>query len=250
MAKSTGLGQQFLLSGAALSNDIQGASWGSPHATQDVTGIDVFANERLLGQKTGQMAVVAFFNPAAGRAHQTFAGIVSDEPQADQLATYQIGTVRGSQVANQWGKLTNYDGTRDQAGQLLFNATVQGNGYPVEWGRQLTAGQDLMGAAGAGAGVDGGAATNFGLQAWLHVLLFTGTSATVTLQDFTADTPASYTNITGAAFTVVSAAPAWQRIQTSRTQAVRRWVRYSVTGTFSALLLAVGFERNLTQVDY
>lgn len=239
MAKQSGLGDQLVIAGTNVSNDIQSADISSPHGTFDVTGIDVTAHERILGRKDGRIAVSAFWNPASGRVHD----ILSALPTTDTAVQYQKGVVRGGPVANLVAKQINYDAARGADGQLMFNAEALGQGYPTEWGNQLTAGADLLGAAGAGAGVDFGAATNFGLQAYLHVLLFTGTSATVTLQDFTADTPASYTDITGAGFAAASAV-GWQRIQTSRTQTVRRWVRYNVTGTFSALVIAVAVVKN------
>lgn len=239
MTKLSGLGQQFLFSGVVLSNDIQGGNWSSPHQTHDITGIDSLAVERNLALEDANMGVNAFFNPAAGRSHDTFNAL----PTTDQLATWQIGTTRGNHVANLVGKQVDYNGTRSPNGELLFTTNLVGNAYPVEWGNQLTAGQDLLGGAAATAGVDFGASTAFGLQAHLHVLLFVGTSATVTLQDFTADTPASYANITGAGFAAATGV-GWQRIQTTRTQTVRRWVRANVTGTFSALLFALSVTKN------
>lgn len=246
MTKLTGLGQQFLFSGIALSNDIQGGSWASPHQTHDVTGIDMLAIERNLALKDATMAVNAFFNPAGGRSHATF----NDLPTTDQLATWQIGTVRGNHAANLVGKQVDYNGTRSPNGELLFTTNLVGNAYPVEWGRQLTAGQDLLGGAAATTGVDFTAASSFGLQAHLHVTLFTGTSATVTIQESSDNGVGDpWANVVGGAFAAASAV-GWQRIQTARALTVERYLRVNVTGTFSALLFAVSVTKNLTSTVF
>lgn len=245
MTKQNGLGDQLLVGGVNLSNDIGAVEISCPHGVFISTGLDKLAVERLLARKDGRIAVDAYFNPSAGASHDTLNNLPSTDVQTAFLHT----TTRGKPAVELLAKQANYDGTRGADGQLGFKAEFLGNGFPTEWGNQLTAGSDVLTGAAAGPGVDFTAATAFGLQAYLHVLAFTGTSATVTIQDNTADVAGTYADVTGAGFAAASAIGA-QRIQTSRTQAVRRWVRYNVTGTFSALTLAVIIAKNDTTVNF
>jgi hypothetical protein len=84
--------------------------------------------------------------------------------------------------------------------------------------------------------------TAFGLAAYLHVLSIGSGSATFTVQDSSNRT--AWTNVTGGAFTAASAAGT-QRIQTSKTGTVRRYVRVNVTGTFTNVVAVVNYVRYL-----
>ena len=70
--------------------------------------------------------------------------------------------------------------------------------------------------------------TAFGAQAYLQVTQFTGTSVTATVQH----APDNATWSTLAAFTAVTAAPAFQRVPATGT--VARYLRVITTGTFSS----------------
>jgi hypothetical protein len=86
----------------------------------------------------------------------------------------------------------------------------------------------------------------FGAQAYLHVFAFTGTDATVTIQDSTSD----FSGATLLTFTEVSAlggANKSERIETaSRTETVDRYVRVVTTTSsgFSNLIFAVMLVKN------
>ncbi|MCI0690230.1 MAG: hypothetical protein L0Y54_23780, partial [Sporichthyaceae bacterium] len=199
--------------------------------------------------RDGAMTWTAWFNPAANAAHDR----LSDLPTSDQILTYCRGTLLGSPAAALVGKQVNYDPKRGEDGSLTMEVQTVGSGFGLEWLDQLTAGSDNLAGAGAGAGLDYGAATGttaFGLQAWLHVLAFTGTSATVAVQhsnDNGGGDP--YTDITGAVFAPASGIGA-QRVETARGESVKRWLRVNVTGTFSNLDFAVAVAKNLTAVSF
>ncbi len=162
----------------------------------------------------------------------------------DRIVTYCRGTSLGSPSANLVAKQLNYDGTRDAEGNLTFALDCQSNGYGLEWGRQLTAGKRTDGSAGNGTGVDFGAASAFGLQAYLHVFAFTGTSVTVKLQESSDNGGAdAWADVTGGGFVAATAIGA-QRIQTTRTLAVERYLRVVTTGTFTNAVFAVSVNRN------
>lgn len=93
--------------------------------------------------------------------------------------------------------------------------------------------------------------TSFGLQAYLQVTGFTGSSATIKLQE-SADNGVNdaWADVTGGAFSAVSTSPVTERIATSSTQNVERYLRVITTGTFSSLSFVVGVVRNLTAVSF
>lgn len=180
MAKSSGLGDNFYLSGYDLTTDIGslGSISGGP-ALLDVTSIDKSAYERIGGLRNGNLEFMAFFDTAVGASHAR----LSTLPTADVIATYARGTTLGNPAASMVAKQINYDGTRAADGMFTFAVQAQSNGYGIEWGVQGTAGKRSDTTATNGTSIDLGVPSgSFGLQAYLHVFSFTGTSVTVTLQ--------------------------------------------------------------------
>jgi len=196
MAKSTGLGDNLYIDGIDLSGDVGSLSEiAGGNSPLTVTGINKSAPERLGGQRDGRINFNAWFNDAAGAAHPTLKTL----PTTDRIVTYFRGTVLGNEAASMTAKQIGYDGTRGDDGSLEFTVEAQANGFGLEWGRNL--GFALQGSAGAGTGVDHGASTAFGLQAYLHLFAFTGTSITVTIQESSDNAVGDpYANVTGGAF--------------------------------------------------
>lgn len=86
--------------------------------------------------------------------------------------------------------------------------------------------------------------TTFGAQAYLQVTKFTGTSVTVTVQH----SPDNATWSTLAAFTAVTAAPAFQRVAATGT--VGRYLRVITTGTFTAASFGCAVNVNPVQTGF
>jgi hypothetical protein len=84
----------------------------------------------------------------------------------------------------------------------------------------------------------------YGAQAYLEVMGFTGTDATVTLQD-SADN-ATFANIASGSFTQVTAGNQGQRLVLANTATVRRYLRVSTTtvGGFTSMAFAVALTIN------
>jgi hypothetical protein len=245
MAKQSGLGDQLYVAGYDLSGDIGslGNIGGGP-AALEVTAVDKSGFERIGGLRDGRIEFSAFFNKATDRAHPRLKLL----PTTDAAVSYLRGTTLGNPGACEVAKQINYDGTRGNDGSLLLATEALANAFGIEWGRQLTAGKRTDGGAVNGTGVDFAAASAFGLQAYLQVFAFTGTSATVKLQESSNDGAGdAYADVAGAGFTVVSGITA-ERIQTSRSLAVERWLRVVTTGTFSNLIFSVVAVRNETEV--
>jgi len=246
MAKQSGLGDNLYVGGYDLSGDI--GSLGAIHGgsdTQDVTGIDKSGKERLGLVRDGDMEFLSFFNPSVDRAHDRFENL----PLTDQICSYLRGTALGGQCAHLVAKQLNYDATRAENGALTFKINMAANGFGLEWAHQLTAGKRTDGGATNGTGVDFGASSAFGFQAYLQVFAFTGTSATVKVQSSTDNGGGDpYADVAGGAFTVVTGITA-ERIATAAIS-IEQWLRVVTTGTFSNLIFAVGVARNLTAVVF
>lgn len=240
MAKQSGLGDNLYIDGVDISGDVGSLGQiGGGNSPIDVTGIDKSARERLGGVRDGTIAFSAFFNPTG--AHLALSAL----PTTDRVLTYCRGTSLGDPAASFVAKQIGYDPTRDDSGSLTIAVSAQANGYGLEWGRQLTAGKRTDTTATNGASIDTAASASFGLQAYLHVFAFTGTSVTVKLQD-SADNSA-WADVSGAAFAAVSAVGA-QRIAVAGT--VRRYLRAVTTGTFSNAVFSVNAVKNETTVSF
>lgn len=89
--------------------------------------------------------------------------------------------------------------------------------------------------------------TIYGLQAYLQVTAFTGTDVTIKLQE-SADNGVNdaWADVTGGAFASVTTAPQTQRIATSSSLTVERYLRAvtTTTGGFTSLSFSVMVNRN------
>lgn len=242
MSKQTGLGDGLLVDGVDLSGDTGslGAIGGGPAALV-ATGINKSAFERIGGLRDGRIEWSSWFNPATGAAHEQLSAL----PVTDRIVTYQRGTLLGSPAACLVGKQIDYAPTRGDDGALTIALSAQANGYGLDWGVQATPGTRTDTAATNGDSVDGGAASDFGLQAWLHVLNFTGTDCTISLEESSDNGVTDpWAAVTGGAFTQVTAAPISQRIETARDQTVEQYLRVTTAGTFTSASFLVVVCRN------
>lgn len=250
MAKKSGLGDQLFLDGYDISGDVGSIdTLASPMEPFPATGINKGAMERIVGRRDGTLEFATWFNPAPAQTFQRLKLL----PQANVVATYFNGSAIGNQGAGILAKQANYDLSRGDDGAITFSCSLTGSDYGLNWGEQLTPGKATLGAAGAGAALDYGATvgtTNFGLQAFVQVFAFTGTSATVAIQSSTDNAAGDpYSNVTGAVFTAATGIGA-ERIATGPTAAVERYLRVNVTGTFSNLVYACLVCRNLTATTF
>lgn len=248
MTKSSGLGDRLFIAGYNFSGDIGslGRIGGGP-AAGDVTGIDKSANERIGLLRDGSMEFSSFFNPAAAMSHARLSLL----PTSDVILTYGRGTTLGNPAASLVAKQSNYDGSRGADGSFTFSVQALANGYGIEWGRQLTAGIRTDGSATNGSSVDfGTGSTLFGLQAWLHVFAFTGTSVTVKIQQSSDDGAGdAFADVVGGGFTAATGITS-QRIATANGLTVERYLRVVTTGTFSNAQFAVSVCRNDTATAF
>ena len=243
MPKTSGLGDRFFLTGNDVSGDIQaiGRIGGGP-SVLDMTDITQSAFSRLGATRDGTMEFTSYFDPVTSHP------VLSALPSTDVTTTYFRGTTIGNPAASLVAKQINYDATIGQDDSFTLAVQAQANGFGLEWGVQHTAGIQTDTTATNSAGMDGGAATAFGAQLYVQFFSVVGTSVTVKIQDFTSDTPASYTDVTGLTTTAVTPgqAPTAQRIAIANNATVRRWTRVVTTGTFTSAAFAVMLVRNQT----
>lgn len=248
MAKQTGLATSFWVDGVDLSGDINSLqSVACPMAIIPQTAITQSGMARAGGLQDGAMSVTAYFNPSTAQAHPT----LSAHGRSDRILTYATGSLVGSPAACLNAKQVTYDPTRADDSQLTIAVEAQGNGFGLEWATLATAGKRTDTAATNGAGIDQSASSAFGLQAYLHVFTgFAGTSVTVKLQHSNDNGGVDpYTDLTGGGFTAATGIT-FQRIATTSSLTVKRWLRVVTTGTFSNAVFAVAVNRNLTSVVF
>ena len=252
MAKTSGLGDLLFVDGYDLSGDVGAVqTMSAPSAALDVTAINKSAMERLHGLFDGMIEFNSFFNDAANQAFPR----LKAKPAGNVIVSYFKDSAIGNMAANLVAKQNTFDWNRSPDGALIGSIQCQGNGFGLEYGGtggtlvakdgQLTAGKRTDTAATNGASLDSGIAggTALGLAAVLHVFSFVGTSVTVTIQESSDDGAGDpYAAVVGGAFTAATGVTA-QRIVTSLTLAVERYLRVVTSGTFSSAVFAVSHTR-------
>lgn len=125
MAKTTGLGATLIVQDAGavartISNDCTNFTFTTPRATQDVTGIDKSANERLLLLADYTNTLNGVFNSAANQSHDVFKTVPSTS--VARTTTIQPTSAGGTPqlIANVF--YTDYQITRSATGELTWQA--------------------------------------------------------------------------------------------------------------------------------
>jgi hypothetical protein len=205
----------------------------------------VFAQERLHLLRNGRIEWSAWWNPAG--AHLELSAL----PTTDRILTYLRGQALGNRSASMVGKQIGYDPTRAPDGSISGIAVQsQSNGFGLEWGTQLSDGFEVFTGASDGDAVDFTAvSTDFGLQAYAHVLAITGTQdVDIEITDSANGTDFATigSGVAFPTFTGVGSA----RIQTDRDETIRRHLRVELTGTFTTATVLVSVTRNLHEVQF
>jgi hypothetical protein len=236
MSKTSGLGDNLYVDGYDLSGDIGSLSAISgPRGTLEVTGINKSAIERIYSTKDGAIGFNAYFNPSDDQAHP----VLSSLPTEDAHVMYCRGTSQGNEAAVMVAKQINYDGTRGDDGAFTFTVSTQANSHGLEWGDQLTAGIQTDTEATDSSGLDYGAGSTDGLQAYIQVFDVQDDTLTVTIED--SDDDSTYTSL-GAFTAVADGDRGFERIEVAGS--VGQYLRISTTGDFTSASFAVVVVRN------
>jgi hypothetical protein len=240
MAKQSGLGNNFYVGGYDLSGDTASLNVAaSPRNTFDVTGLNQSASDRLLGLSSGIISFESFFNDASEQQHAALSGLIT----TDRVAIYTTSTTAGDPAAGLIGKQVNYDWSRGSDGGLTLSCEVQGSaGSPIEWGTILTTGTQSLSSAGSTDSVDQSASTSNGARGYLQNFTLSSGTPTVKIEHSANDS--SWSDL----ITFTSQA-AHSGDRGTSTGTVNRYVRVTVSGTFSNLKLAVVLVRGTAEDD-
>ena len=133
MAKETGLGMTCTIddsggSGRAITNDVTRVDHSIPIATQDVTGLDKSAMERLLLLRDFSVTVNGVFNDASNMSHDVFKTIASTTATRTTVLA-----ISGQSLTNECF-FTDYALSRGSDGSLTYTSTgVLSNGTVPTW---------------------------------------------------------------------------------------------------------------------
>lgn len=124
MAKTSGLGGAVIVQDATsvartITNDVTNYTFTTPRATQDVTGVDKSANERILLLVDYTTTLNGIFNTAANMSHAVFSTVPSTN--VTRSVEYDpIGSTTGLPVLTVNNLLTDYQITRANTGELTW----------------------------------------------------------------------------------------------------------------------------------
>lgn len=112
-----------------IRNDVTNLEFATPRATQDVTGIDKSAFERLVLLADFTITLNGVFNVASNLSHDVFKTV----PSTSVLRTTSIG-IGGKTLANEC-LYTDYPLTRSDSGELTWAVPGQlADGTVPTWG--------------------------------------------------------------------------------------------------------------------
>jgi hypothetical protein len=124
MAKTSGLGGVIKVADStgtsqAITNDVTNYQFSTPRAVQDVTGVDKFANERILLLADYSVTLNGVFNTAANMSHAVFSTVTSTSVNR-AVEIDPIGSTTGNPKLVVSNLLTDYQITRANTGELTW----------------------------------------------------------------------------------------------------------------------------------
>jgi hypothetical protein len=127
MAKTSGLGGIIVVGDSSntpqtITNDVTNWSFTNPRNTQDITGVDKFANETLLLLADFTVTLNGVFNTASDMSHAVFSTITTNSTYRT-VSIYPIGG--DTPVMQNNCMLTDYQITRDNTGELTWQVPGQ-----------------------------------------------------------------------------------------------------------------------------
>lgn len=124
MAKTSGLGGAVIVADAGgtartISNDITNWQHSTPRAVQDVTGVDKFANERILLLADFSTTLNGVYNPASNMSHDVFKTVPSTSVNRS-VELDPTGTASTNPYITANVLFTDYQLTRANTGELTY----------------------------------------------------------------------------------------------------------------------------------
>jgi hypothetical protein len=196
-----------------------------------------------VGRGDASVAIEGFLDDTTDASHDAFKAISI----ASSLITIALGNnatpTVGDIAACFDAQQVNYDVSPALEDLVTFTADMKARGNPIEWGVLLA--DATVTANGNQSSVDQAAQTTSGGVGYLHITsLSAGDTITVLIEDSANDS----TWATLITFTLDGTAVDAERVATSTTETVDRYVRasYTVTGASISFPIAVAFKRTPT----
>ena len=202
---------------------------------RQLVNVTTFGNDDkvfLAGLGEGGINVQGVWNPAANQTDEEIVAL--DGTEVVITASPEGATTIGDRAHVINGELDNYQPRAPHNDAVRFSASYMGDdsqgGIILHEFAQESATGNFQGVAGVPA------STAFGAVANLHVTQFSGTDATITIEDSSDDS--TYGSLV--AFTQVTGTTS-ERVSVAGT--VERYVRVALTGTFTTITFVVSFAR-------
>jgi len=242
MAKKTGLGHNFFISGYDLSGDVSAIdNWSTPVESVDVTSISKSAMERIQGRVDLSASFSSFFNDAAGQEHIA----LRNYPSTNRIVSWTFGSTVGDVAVGAVAKQVDYPMTRGADGSLTTTVPISGNGVIAEWGNLLSAGKITHSSATTVASKDDSASTSSGASAIIQSMSLASGTATVKIQESSNDS--SWSNLITFSNIAASSDSGRTSERLTMTGTVARYLRIITSGTFSNLVFVVHYRRGTAQ---
>lgn len=213
-------------------------------ADLDVTGFGKNAHQRIVGHQdhtittrghwddTALVGLDAVYSAMLG-SNSNVITVLFDEFVDDYEGSADAFTLRG-QLQTNYTVASNVDGKIDANGTFISDNSVDVRQKVLRAKNNITAAFD-----GTGMDIEGWTSA-VGLSAVLHVFAFTGTSATVEIED----SPDGSAWATALAFTPATARGV-ERVETADDEAIDDHLRITVAGTFSSFTFAVVAKKGI-----
>lgn len=139
MAKVSGLTTSVTIDDASgtgrdISNDILSFNVSTPRGTQDITGLDKSAVERILLLADGTISLTVAFNTASNRAHDVFKTVPTQSGTGTGSTRTVVIVYPGTITLTLEVVFTSYDPARGADGSLIFSVNGElANGTAPTW---------------------------------------------------------------------------------------------------------------------
>ncbi len=217
-----------------LSGDFTGYNFSTGRQTADITTMGLDDRVLLTGNREGSISVQGVFNSATDKSDEEIQAIDGVETviTASPTAAAAIG-VRAHMVN---GFLDGYQPRSSITAAVRFSAgvTATAGAYPGV----ISQHNSQQSSVGDSASVEYGSTTANGATVFIHVTQFSGTDATMTIEDATTEPTygslVAFTQVTGLTSEKVTVAGD-----------VLSFTRVALTGTFTTVTFVVSLARNL-----
>lgn len=228
-----GIGSKLYLSGFDISAFFKSYNIQGQKGTAETSTLADTFQQFVSGLGGANVTLDGFYDNSAGGAVVLLEAAFGSTVKV--FTVYPQGATLGKLGYGQSGFATSLDAQADIGSAVSINGSLLSN-TGFDMGVSLITPASIT-SAGNGTSIDQAAATANGARAYLHVTAFSGTDATIVVADSADDS--SFATI--GTFTQITAVNAAQRIAISG--AVRRYVRYTISGTFTSVTFTLLFAR-------